>query len=643
MGRTRSSPRRGGPVLILSLVLALLSLLPTLAETAPALSWSALQDGAGHSFDSATAVTSDMAGNVYVTGQSDQDYVTFKYHPNGVVAWMARYAGPAHGIDSPTSIAVDADGAVYVTGGSYGGSSDYDIATVKYNPSGVQVWANRYNGTGNRDDVGRAVRVDAEGNVVVAGYGWEFGTAWDYVTLKYAADGLQLWSVRYDGTQSSDHATAMGLDAQGNVYVTGESAGGPTGYDFATVKYGPDGTLAWSARYDGPLHGADSANALQVGTNGSVWVTGVSSSPTNTDAATLRYSADGTQLWVARYNGPGNGPDATVAVTTDAAENAYIVGQTWSAATGYDYLTVKYGPSGAPLWSAFVDGNKADDGASAVAVDPAGTAYVTGRAVFSSDSSVATVNYTAGGVRQWLAPYDGPIAGPAGGNALALTADGGLIVAGAAWTAVGGQDFVTLRYPAPAPDAPSALAAVLAGPQVVLTWQHGGVGLSGFELQRKIGSGSFTLLTSLSADTRTYLDAAVVPGGSYTYRVIAVGPGGESAPSNLQLVALPGGTPGKLKVPARINFGTVRLGKTKQVKVKLTNVGKGSLQGAASVSPTLFTVVSGGTFSLAPKKSATLLLQFAPNAPGVVTGDLSVSSDDPTRPLVAIPILGKAK
>lgn len=642
MGQTRGLSHHR-PVLILSLLLALLGALPILGATAPSPSWVALQDGASHFFDAASAVTTDPAGNVYVTGQADQDYLTVKYQPSGVVAWAARYDGPAHGIDSPTSVAVDADGAVYVTGGSYGGSSDYDIATVKYNVSGSQVWVNRYNGTGNRDDVGRVVRVDPDGNVLVAGYGWEFGTAWDYETLKYAADGLQLWSVRYDGTLSSDHATAMGLDAAGNIYVTGESAGGSTGYDFATVKYLPDGTLAWSSRYDGPLHGADSANAIRVSAGGSVWVTGASSSPTNTDAATVRYSTDGAQLWVVRYNGPGNGPDAATAITSDAAGNVYMAGQTWSAATGYDYLTVKYGPTGVQLWSAFVDASNSDDGASALEVDAAGDLFVTGRAAFSGDTSVATVKFNAEGSRQWLARYDGPISGPSGGNALALAPDGGLVVAGAAWTSTGGQDFVTLRYPPAAPNAPTTLAATLNGTQVVLTWQHDGANVSGFVLERKVGSGSFTSLTTLPANSRTYTDVATLPGASYTYRLIASGSGGESSPSNLLPVTIPGGIPGKLKAPAKINFGNVRVGKPKQLKVKLSNVGKGVLTGTASVGGAPFAVLSGGSFVLAPKKSVTVVVQFSPAAAGGVSGALTVLSDDPTRPSVAIPITGKAK
>ena len=71
-------------------------------------------------------------------------------------------------------------------------------------------------------------------------------TGYDYATIKYSPDGDPLWvsdsnpdgAARYDGPgHSTDIATAMVLDAAGNVYVTGWSTGGGTGFDFATIKY----------------------------------------------------------------------------------------------------------------------------------------------------------------------------------------------------------------------------------------------------------------------------------------------------------------------------------------------------------------------------------------------------------------------
>ena len=134
---------------------------------------------------------------------------------------------------------MDVDGNIYVTGGSAatGSGTGNDYVTVKYDTAGAQLWVARYNGPGNSNDVASALAVDAVGNVYVTGSSVGNGTTFDYATIKYNTNGNQLWVARYNGPENSDDvATSLAVDAAGNVYVTGWShSSGIMDLDYATI------------------------------------------------------------------------------------------------------------------------------------------------------------------------------------------------------------------------------------------------------------------------------------------------------------------------------------------------------------------------------------------------------------------------
>src|ERR1700749_1362116 len=101
------------------------------------------------------------------------------------LAWSQRYNGPPDNADEAVSIAVDASGNSYVTGSAFASNGTLDMVTIKYSPSGQQLWLQSYNGTANDNDQGIALVLDNSGNVYVTGYSNNTNTSGDITTIKY--------------------------------------------------------------------------------------------------------------------------------------------------------------------------------------------------------------------------------------------------------------------------------------------------------------------------------------------------------------------------------------------------------------------------------------------------------------------------
>jgi len=436
---------------------------PAASAAAPLEEWVARYDTPFHRDDYAFALALDASGNVYVTGTScfqstwgACDYVTVKHRPDGSLAWMARYDGPGKYFDVAQAVAVDGSGNVYVAGDSTGSNNGYDIATVKYGPDGSQAWVARYDGPANSGAVASALAVDGSGNVYVTGSSTGSGTGGDSVTIKYGPDGSQEWVARYDGPASGDDAGGgLAVDGSGNVYVTGRSAGSGTGRDSVTIKYRPDGSEDWVARYDGPAGGDDGTGDLALDGSGNVYVTGNSAgSGTGEDYVTIKYRPDGSEEWVARYDGPISGDDAGYRLAVDGSGNVYVTGDSTGSATeyDYDYATIKYRPDGSQEWVARYGGPaNSFDGVAGLALDGSGNVYVTGRSPgFGTSNDYVTIKYLPDGTEDWLARYDGPVSGSDDAAAVAVDESGNAYVTGYSEgpRAENGtnDDYATIKY-----------------------------------------------------------------------------------------------------------------------------------------------------------------------------------------------------
>ena len=344
--------------------------------------WVVRYNGPRNGSDIAHAITVDNQGNAYVTGGSegistDLDFATLKYATDSSLLWVARYNGPANFVDVALAILLDGQGSVYVAGDSYGGSGfDYDYAIVKYNSSGQLLWVRRYNGTGSREDRFSALAVDRQGNAYLTGSSFDSGVDWDFVTVKYDANGNQVWIRRYNRLgNSNDYARAIAVDGYGNVYVTGASTGSGTGYDYATVKYDANGNQVWIRRYNGLNNRDDNAHAIAVDSHGNVYVVGAADG----GCTMVKYDSHGNELWIVRHQSLS--PHQMM--VDDDQGSVYVMGSSVGGST-----VVRYDSNGSELWTVY----RPQVEARALAIDAQGNVYVTGWAR-QYNSDYVTIKY----------------------------------------------------------------------------------------------------------------------------------------------------------------------------------------------------------------------------------------------------------
>jgi uncharacterized delta-60 repeat protein len=410
--------------------------------------------GLAPSTDAYTAVTTDAAGNIYACGYTTgiftgDDYIAVKYNSGGALQWVATYSGPGNDYDAATAIGLDPSGNVFVTGSSFGVDGDEDFATVKYSPTGQQLWVARYDGPAHDYDAALALKVDAGGNVVVTGISTGITTDGDYTTIKYTSTGAQFWVRRYDGAYDLDIPAGVGIDLSGNVYVSGTSVGEESWEDYVTVKYSYAGDSLWAARYDGTGNDYDAVAAMTVDISGNSYVTGTSYNLSgDADVVTVKYTTFGQRDWLNRYDSPDHSDESAASLTIDASRNVYVAGTYFGFGTAEDYLTVKYSTNGGVRWVAVYNGTgNSYDAASSVAVDASGNVLVTGlsNGLISLEDMV-TVKYSSLGTQSWVQRYVGPQIDYDAGLAITVDASSNVVSVGSSYGIVTDEDALLVKY-----------------------------------------------------------------------------------------------------------------------------------------------------------------------------------------------------
>lgn len=250
-------------------------------------------------------------------------------------------------------------------------------------------WVRTFGRTVGSNEYPRAIKTDSGGNVYVTGFtDSSLNSRYDYATVKYDPDGNLLWSrfYNYPGVYGSA-ASAMYVDPGGDVYVTGESYG--ASWDYATLKYNSSGVTQWTQRFDGPFSD-DHAYDVLADQLGNVYVAGCCN--------TVKYSPTGAFLWRQTTNGARK-------VRVDANGNVFVGGHTdcLPAGTSSDLVTLQFNSAGALQWTGCYDGAvHSTDQIADLEVDPFGNVYVAGslRGVGYQDDYVL-LKYSPSGTLLW--------------------------------------------------------------------------------------------------------------------------------------------------------------------------------------------------------------------------------------------------
>lgn len=329
----------------------------------------------GSADDRATAIAVGGDGTAYVTGTTSssdlpqvnavnafrggQDGYVFRLTAAGdALAYSTYLSGSDE--DTPTGVAIDASG-IFVGGstrstdlggppGTAGGRGHRDAFVVKLTPAGNAVsWVTYLGGTG--DENVRGFGLDATGRAYVAGVtssGADFPQTatplkascqgsgrTDAFVARVAASGTAFDLATCLGGSSDDEATAIAVEPDGQLYVTGSTRSD----DFpsvGSVSTHSGGSDAFVTKLDGSFitysrllggEGDDVANAIAVDPAHTVWITGSTRSSTfptvaavqetlagYTDAFVTRVNAAGSSLIFSSYYGGANEIDEGTAI-----------------------------------------------------------------------------------------------------------------------------------------------------------------------------------------------------------------------------------------------------------------------------------------------------------------------------------------
>lgn len=365
-------------------------------DTSGNLVWGITWGGGGH--DEVTALATDAAGNIYVTGyfmetvdfdpgtgvetrntNGDSDVFISKFDAAGTFLNVITWGGLDS--DSAQSIATDpATGDVYAAG-SFAGATDFDP------------------GPGNTSLI-------SHGDL-------------DAFLVKYNSAGVFQWA-RHWGGSDEDRASGLALDSSGDIWTVGEyrntvdfdpdaagtdehaAFGSPDGF---LSRIDSSGTFVMANTWGGPGTVVTKPNAVSINGSGDVFVAGSYSKTVDFEPGTgvdeytsnggldvflSRYDSAGGYNWTATWGGVND--DEGFAVLTDNADDVCVTGdfrdtvdfdpgtavENRNAVNFNDIFVNKLDSAGSYIWTR-TPGSMSEESGLSLACDSSDNIYIVGR------------------------------------------------------------------------------------------------------------------------------------------------------------------------------------------------------------------------------------------------------------------------
>lgn len=244
-------------------------------------------------YDHATDIAVDDFGDVYlagIVGGFAGGSIVVKLDDQGTPRWQHHEPGPIGSVLDRAYLDLAPDGDVVCAATPESACGVFQVLTVRLSPDGQPRWTRAFP-PNPCDSAGPAgLAVDHEGNTLVLcdSFIQGEGTFSNYSTIKYSPTGEELWRAVLEGpSQGTELPIAIAVDDAGNAYVTG--ATGSSLSDAMTASYSPQGQLLWSEVFDSGAPN-DRPAGMVLGPRGEVYIVTSGFFPdTADDFLTLKY------------------------------------------------------------------------------------------------------------------------------------------------------------------------------------------------------------------------------------------------------------------------------------------------------------------------------------------------------------------